>query len=586
MKKLTILMILAGSAFGQYVPPAGTPGACGTPDCHVAGNIQVDGNGTINGTVTASTVLTSFVSGAQALYLMSETSGTTVHDTSGNSRDGTVDLGNNEWSRGGLTFTNPNGGISVPVAALNGALTFQIWMYNPSGAKGSSIVLYTDSLNAAVSQMGGFFFGNGSYIGKCTGYCSFSMTGNGAYFNGLPAGASWTDTSVASPMPIPTTVGFHSIGLPGFASEAPGTVILAVAIYGTSLTNAQIGQNEAAAKSLFNARGVGYALNVDAAESGLIFVGDSITSSTVTNPPYPVYTAARFPGFSAWNVGVYGMTLATMNTLYAKTTSVIMPKMHGQVPVVSIFGGTNDIASNTAYTTVANYYNSYCDSVHDSTNNFQVSAWCIVGTMLPRSSFSGGQETARQNFNALIASRWTGGTITANGVADFANDPIMGSQAALSNVTYYADGVHPAAAGMLILADREEMAIRQTMSPRVPFWLTMNVPYWILTAAATTQTVNLLQLGPGQQVCGVGKTTTAAFSGGTIATITASVGDSGGATTSYGSAGSVATTGGTQVWTPFQSSGGIVQATFVTTVDNLSSLTAGNLKISVCVATQ
>ncbi len=43
MKKLTILMILSGSALGQYIPPAGTPGACGTPNCIIPGSGVVGG---------------------------------------------------------------------------------------------------------------------------------------------------------------------------------------------------------------------------------------------------------------------------------------------------------------------------------------------------------------------------------------------------------------------------------------------------------------------------------------------------------------------------------------------------------------
>jgi hypothetical protein len=77
-------------------------------------------------TTAPSSAATSFVSGAQALYLFNEGSGTTLTDTSGNARNGTL-TGSPTWQNMGLAFASNSQYVTLPAAALNGAGTIQVW---------------------------------------------------------------------------------------------------------------------------------------------------------------------------------------------------------------------------------------------------------------------------------------------------------------------------------------------------------------------------------------------------------------------------------------------------------------------------
>jgi hypothetical protein len=118
------------------------------------------------------------------------------------------------------------------------------------------------------------------------------------------------------------------------------------------------------------------------------------------------------------------------------------------------------------------------------------------------------------------------------------------------------------------------------------------IDYSELTAAATTQTIDLFTLKKGSVVLGVRIKHSVAFLGGTIATLTVSVGSSAGTTTTFASAFDVmAAVADTTLQcsanfkcATLASAGETVQATFVSTVDNVTSATQGSVDIDILYA--
>jgi lysophospholipase L1-like esterase len=78
----------------------------------------------------------------------------------------------------------------------------------------------------------------------------------------------------------------------------------------------------------------------------------------------------------------------------------------------------------------------------------------IIGTVLPRQGLQlfgatyGADEQQRQALNALIRANTAG----AEGVIDFASDPMLGSYQNLNNERYFYDGTHPSVTGYGLMA--------------------------------------------------------------------------------------------------------------------------------------
>ena len=126
----------------------------------------------------------------------------------------------------------------------------------------------------------------------------------------------------------------------------------------------------------------------------------------------------------------------------------------------------------------------------------------------------------------------------------------------------------------------------------IPFWQKVTVGFASLTAAALTQTINLVTTAARTKVCGVSIKTTTAFSGGTIASLTVSVGDAAGTGLDYAPAFTVFSASSN---TNYQdtipatvasktSAASTITALFTSTVGNLNDATAGSVDIDVCTA--
>jgi len=124
-------------------------------------------------------------------------------------------------------------------------------------------------------------------------------------------------------------------------------------------------------------------------------------------------------------------------------------------------------------------------------------------------------------------------------------------------------------------------------------WQKVTVGFAQLTTAGLTQTINLITTAPRTKVCGVSIKTTAAFSGGVIASLTVSVGDAAGTGTDYNSAPftlfSAPSATNYQDTIPATvasktSAASTITALFTSTVGNLNTATVGSVDIDVCTA--
>lgn len=130
------------------------------------------------------------------------------------------------------------------------------------------------------------------------------------------------------------------------------------------------------------------------------------------------------------------------------------------------------------------------------------------------------------------------------------------------------------------------------ISTAVQNWQKVTVGFAQLTTAGLTQTINLITTSARTKVCGVSIKTTAAFSGGLIATLTVSVGDAAGTGTDYAPAFTIFSAPSA---TNYQdtipatvasktSAASTITALFTSTVGNLNTATAGSVDIDVCTA--
>jgi hypothetical protein len=246
--------------------------------------------------------------------------------------------------------------------------------------------------------------------------------------------------------------------------------IYAVVIRSTQATEAQIEQDDAYIRSIkTNVPWVPSqdAINYDGPAG--VFEGDSITENRGagyylgTSWPY-LATQALNMGLQTYNFGLSGQTLGAMirNEDAARAITPLLAKFNSNTKFVFLFAGTNDLVNASGAAVYANI-KKFCASLPHNI--------CIVGTTLPRGTFTEDQERQRQALNSAIRSGWLNGTIGSNvgAVADFAADPIMGNASSLKNTKYYsADTIHPAFGGNQILARIGALAIEAATenSPR------------------------------------------------------------------------------------------------------------------------
>lgn len=194
---------------------------------------------------------------------------------------------------------------------------------------------------------------------------------------------------------------------------------------------------------------------VEAPAGRLAWVGDSIIATSLP-------TSAAYYGFAMqsqallskpvniYQFGVGGTQIQNALGTYATTVGSVFGE-YADNRLALILYGTNDIvAGGRTAAQLSADIRTYCGKVRTSGGK------AIIATILPQTGFTAPMQTIQQTVNTDIRTNWAS---FADGLADFANDPTMGPQAAASNTALYADGLHPTVAGHAILAPIAAAAI-------------------------------------------------------------------------------------------------------------------------------
>lgn len=533
-----------------------------------------------------------------AYYDLSELTGTTLVDHSGNGNDCTFAAGGNAptWNTVGLLFNGAQA-ISCPQAGLATEVTVISWFRNTippvianqfyyqtlfavdaastlnfvTGNNGSAN--FTTSVNQRTIDR---FVGNTSLGFKCGATAAFTRSGR-AILGIIGQAAINLNCTPATSVIIGSTT---TAGL----NPWYGT-LYAMAIYSNTTTAATDAADDLAVKNfLTRTRGVPFTDELPHNGTNFIDPGTSITEgvgvSSALYSTFEWYSQTSQMPSEFWNLGISGGQYADMKVADVAAIDSVLNSYSN--PVLFECCTNNTHGGTTGATTYANVQ-TYCTAVVALGNP------CIATTILPRTDNSGAQNTQAAAYNTALIAGFIAGTATGvSWVRDWAGDPQMGSTQ--GNVSaLYSDGIHPAAAGNAILGSIDAFVKSQVISPRTPACIDKVVAFNTTTVGATaglTNTVNLLQLFPGQYLYSLTQNTTTAWTGGTIATLTASLGNSLGSTVSYAAPSTVfaATTAPQPVYPAVAiADNGIITATFTSTVGNLSAATAGSTKWTLCI---
>lgn len=193
------------------------------------------------------------------------------------------------------------------------------------------------------------------------------------------------------------------------------------------------------------------------ATARVVFDGDSITAGNSTSSPnYFAYvkmtTRALDPMPHIYNYAGGGQQLQNKITSYSATggaQDVIGAYSGTRILLMSC--GTNDfnVGLRTDVQLEADVQN-YAGQVRAD------GGLIIVSTVLPATGFDAGREAYRVAYNTWLRANWAS---FADGLCDFAADPIMGAANAEDNATLYPDGLHPSRLGHTYLAPIAAAAI-------------------------------------------------------------------------------------------------------------------------------
>lgn len=429
---------------------------------------------TCGGGSTSSGILTA---GATADYNFLQGSGTTLTDQSGNGNNGTLGAGANAptWTQWGMQFAGLDN-VSLP-AALNSTRTLIAAVYlNPlltdtsaytgapviatssTGASGLNFVMYyyDNVLNNLYTMM----LSPGMYGGSPTTFANVRLSGFHVFTYVLGSSSSSTvdhlyidGQEVANYNYQGASAGLQTtgnlfLGPSGASPWNSGNVaqtMYRVRTYATALSASDVQAVSAAIRAEVAARGVDTSpVPLPMGVPSLNAVGDSITFGAGVATPWPsLLSLTGQPAYTVRNWGITGIRSAEV--LGAEPNRVARYCGNNLTPsVATVFMGTNDFDSalQPAQTT----FNNIAAEV-----KLLKRAGCtvFVGTMLDR---AGTYETKKDLLDPIILQQAR--TIGADGIIDFAANPLLGADGAATNTTYFqGDQTHPTQAGQQLLAN-------------------------------------------------------------------------------------------------------------------------------------
>jgi lysophospholipase L1-like esterase len=442
--------------------------------------------------------------GATADYNFLQSVGTALTDMSGNGNDGTLGSGTlaPTWTATGLSFSGQQQ-VALP-AALNGTETFFIAAYiNPisSGVQpantfpmlvGSSLggvglnLTYTQTNDGAAVGSGGFvpsIYANNNFLtGGTTPISGFHVltyvlgTGSGnldhLYVDGVEQPAY--DKQFSGGSAGKQTSGNLFLGssdaAPFTTSGFLGSMYRLRAYPVNTLTPTQIQLISGAMRADVASRGVPVTpLPVPQLKPTLNCIGDSITFGLgVTTPYCSLLSLTNQPAYAITNWGISGITLAAIN---GSEPNRVAPRCQGTAGPANalVFAGTNDFG-NIVGVSVATVFSNLMSEV---TTLKTAGCRVFVGTMISRTGTGsvGTFDSIKDSYDSLILEQAK--AAGADGVVDFAANPLLGADGASTNLTnFQADGTHPTELGQGMLATAVSNVLNYTygfnvMNPNV-----------------------------------------------------------------------------------------------------------------------
>ncbi len=451
---------------GTWSVPAGTGGSGGLST----------GGGTTGGAQV--------IAGATADYNFLQGSGTVLTDNTGNGNNGTLGSGVNAptWVNGGLNFALPQN-VSLP-ASLNATRTFYLAFYlNPLPTSAAQFVpqpfpmlvgstlsnaglnIITDSSQdqGSLPAFAPATVANGNYRSVSSlfisGFNVLTVTlGNGIggdvdhlYINGVEIPYTSQQASFGSQTSGNLLLGASNTGL--FAGSGFSGVFYRAVFSATEDSAATVQANYQKILNDINSRSVPVVpVPVVQTTPQLYAVGDSITYGQGTSDPatqaWPFNLAlTNQPNYHVVDMGLTGASFAAIAGSETNRVGTLCSTLNGPAIAVA-FAGTNDFASSAAAQTVFGRVASWVQTVK------KAGCRAFVGTMISRQ----GLDSNKDAYDGLILQDAM--RVGADGVIDFAANPLLGADGASTNATYFqADRTHPTAAGQLLLATAASNAL-------------------------------------------------------------------------------------------------------------------------------
>jgi GDSL-like Lipase/Acylhydrolase family len=377
--------------------------------------------------------------GLMAYFPMSEGTGTTINDTSGNGYIGTFGGSGNTWTSAGVLF-NGNGWIDLP-PDLNTAQTIQMWLNvpQPSGVQtliGTAANAGADSLVWALNNQSLFLTYNG-----VTGTVSATPF-NGSATIALAEGSSspnsldqyWINDAQAYALE-PTWSAIAGVPVPGHLQIAASEGVNGlsgtagpIAFYDRQLTPAEIAQNSAFFNQLEQTRGMQTQEANNSSQNQFIAMGDSITYGLGASQPY----CARLtePAFNSLCLGFIGQT-TSLGVLQAPEFA----NYYNRQAKWNLFFNwymSNDVEESVANAQILQNLQTTCNTI----KQIYPGSVVVIGTMMSHVNIA---DSIRFALNDMIRQQ---NNNICDGYIDMAADPVLGASGAYAD-SYFADGVHP-----------------------------------------------------------------------------------------------------------------------------------------------
>jgi lysophospholipase L1-like esterase len=420
---------------------------------------------------------------AVADYNFMQGTGSTVVDATGNGNNGTLLSGPHApvWVTNGLSFTsaNPYQGVQLP-AALNNTQTFEFAVYiNPFPASNGQAlsnqypVLLTSSMggsgvnllysgSAAGAYTPGVYGGNTPRVTMNQTISGFHVitfvlgTGSGNLDHVYIDGVEYPYVIQSSSAGLQTGGNFFlgGSGISPYAQSGLMGTMYRARFFATQLTPAQVLSDSLALTREVAARGVAVDPQPVLSSTPVMhIIGDSIACSwngSQCNDSYSwssQLTLLNQPTYTRTNWGIYGATIRGIEASEANRVARRCTTDAGQA-LALVDAGVNDLFSATPLQT-------FQYLVGEVQTLKRAGCRVFVGTMISavgNSTAAGtpSMDAQKNAYNALILGQAR--SIGADGIIDFAANPLLGADGAYANANFLADHIHPSATGQQLMA--------------------------------------------------------------------------------------------------------------------------------------